>query len=61
MRLRRKKFYLSHGLSVMPYKICLFGVDMEVLTYGGEVSFDDYYEVYSHTLPKRMPKKISLI
>lgn len=61
MRLRRKKFYLSHGLSIMPYKICLFGVDMEVLTYGGEVSFDDYYEVYSHTLPKRIPKKITLI
>lgn len=61
MRLRRKKFYLSHGLTVMPYKICLFGVDMEVLTYGGDVSFEDYHAVYSSTLPKRIPKKISLI
>ncbi len=61
MRLRRKKFYLSHGLTVMPYKICLFGVDMEVLTYGGDVSFEDYHAVYSSTLPKRIPKKITLI
>lgn len=61
MRLRRKKFYLSHGLSVMPYKICLFGVDMEVLTYGGDISFEDYHAVYSNTLPKRIPKKITLI
>ncbi len=60
-RKRRKKFYLSHGLSVMPYKICLFGVDMEVLTFGGEVSFEEYHEVYSAILPKRISKRITLI
>ena len=61
MRMRRKKFYLSHGLLVMPYKICLFGVDMEVLCYGGEIDFDEYHAVYSNVFPKRIPKRITLL
>ena len=61
IRLRRKKFYLSHGLSVMPYKICLFGVDMEVLCYGDTIDFEEYHAVYSNVFPKRIPKKITLL
>ena len=45
-RMRRERFYTSRGMSVMPYKIMLFGVKMLVLTFDGEVDFPEYHNIF---------------
>lgn len=60
-RLERKKFYTSHGMSVMPYKVNLFGVDMEILTFGGEVDFTEYHNVFVNVFSPLAAKKVQLI
>lgn len=45
-RNRRKKFYMANGLKPMPYHVLLFGVEMEIMTYGGDVSYEEYHALY---------------
>lgn len=45
-RIRRKAFYLQHGLSEVGTQVKLFGVDMELLSTGFQMSFDEYREFY---------------
>lgn len=49
-RNRRKKFYLNHGFTEAEIYVKLFGVNMEVLCYGCEVTFAEYYSLYRHNL-----------
>ena len=60
-RNRRKRFYLTNGMRPMPYRVYLFGVEMELMTFGGEVSFDEYHslfvEVYGNSAAKRVVLK----
>ena len=60
-RNRRKRFYLANGMRPMPYRVYLFGVEMELMTFGGEVSFDEYHslfvEVYGNSAAKRVVLK----
>ena len=44
---RRKEFYLRNGLKVLPFEVELFGVEMEMLGNGCEMSFSEYQEIYS--------------
>ena len=39
----------------------LFGVEMEVLTFGRELSFEEYYAVYDSVLPRSMTDKVRLV
>lgn len=50
IRIRRKQFYLKNGMHSMSYLIWLFGVEMEILTYGDTVSFEEYFELYANTV-----------
>ena len=45
-RLSRKAFYERCGLQCMDYSVEVFGVEMEVLTFGCEVGFEEYYTLY---------------
>lgn len=60
-RIRRKAFYLQHGLSEAKIYVCLFGVDMELLTVQCGISFEEYYSVYEEVFGqeiKELSKKI---
>nr|WP_297864017.1 GNAT family N-acetyltransferase [uncultured Acetatifactor sp.] len=59
-RLRRKRFYLRNGMKTMDFVVNLFGVEMEILTFGRTVTFEEYYGIYEAVLPKRMMDKIRL-
>ena len=45
-RRRRKSFYLRAGLTPTDTRICLVGVDMELLTYKCTMTFDEYLDFY---------------
>jgi len=45
-RLRRKKFYLANGMRELGVNVTLFGVDMELLGYNCDVSFEEYRGLY---------------
>ena len=57
-RLRRKAFYLRNGMMPTGYLVDLFGVEMEVLTFGRELPYEAYYGIYAGILPARLLKKI---
>ncbi len=60
-RIRRKSFYLKNNMTVMPYKISLFDIQMEVLTYNCFVSFEDYHSVFENVFDKSVSDKVKLI
>ena len=39
----------------------LFGVEMEVLTFGRKLAFAEYYSIYENVLPERMLDKVRLV
>ena len=45
-RERRKKFYLNCGLCDIRLYVCLFGIDMEILTDGCQITFSEYHKLY---------------
>jgi len=46
IRRRRKDFYLRNGMKALPFEVVLFGVTMEMLGNGCEISFEEYREIY---------------
>lgn len=45
-RQRRKDFYVRSGLDAMSFSVLYYGVELEILTYECDVTFQEYYEVY---------------
>lgn len=60
-RIRRKNFYLRHGLKAMPYKVNLLGEFMEIMTFNCEVTFEEYHSVFENSLPQNICEKITEI
>ncbi|MGN1433490.1 MAG: GNAT family N-acetyltransferase [Ruminococcus sp.] len=60
-RKRRKSFYIRNGMSVMPFKVNLIGVEMEVLAYNCKLSYEEYYGIYKNTFSDEYCNKIQLI
>lgn len=60
-RLRRKAFYLRNGMVPMDYLVDLFGVEMEVLTFGTDLTFGEYHRIYQGALPKVLTKMVKRI
>ena len=65
LRQRRKAFYLRNGLVPMGVMVFLFGVEMELLGLGCELTFDQYRDFYrdnyspwaaEHIAPSVYPK-----
>ena len=47
-RIRRKAFYLRNGMAVMPFRVNFFGIVMEILTNGPQVTFDEYHAIFTN-------------
>ena len=45
-RQRRKAFYCNNGMVELGVKCRVFGVEMELLGYQCEVTFEEYYDIY---------------
>ena len=54
-RQRRKRFYLSNGFCSLDWEASLFGIRMEVLTYGVQIDFDSYHDIYASTFDETIP------
>ena len=52
LRARRKAFYQRNGLVAPGISLVMFGVEMELMTDGSEVSFAEYCEIYEHIVGK---------
>lgn len=59
-RLTRKGFYLRSGMTVMPYLVQLFGVEMEVLTCPAPVSYEEYFAVYENAFGEEKLRRVIL-
>ena len=57
-RIRRKAFYKSHGLTEAKIYVSLFGVEMELLTVNCELTYDEYYSVYTATFGDFVGKNV---
>lgn len=57
-RIRRKKFYLRNGMSETGVKAWVFQVPMEVLAAGKSVTYEEYHELYEHTIGIFFAKKV---
>lgn len=60
-RLHRKSFYLRNGMIQLPFYINLFGVDMEMLSCGCAVEFEEYRGVYQHVYGRFAAGKIRFV
>lgn len=60
-RRRRKAFYIKNGMTVMPFKVNLLGVEMEVLTHNCNVTFEEYFSIYENTFSDEYCSRIKLI
>ena len=58
---RRKKFYLSNGLKETKVYVKLFGVEMELLTFSKQISYEDYIGIYLHIFGERSRKYIQQV
>ncbi len=45
-RIRRKQFYLRNGMRALDIYVDLFGVEMEILTSGCDLTIEEYLEFY---------------
>lgn len=59
-RIRRKAFYIRNGMVPMEFLVDLFGVEMEVLTFGRKLTYEEYHAIYNSVLPKHMTDKVRL-
>jgi GNAT superfamily N-acetyltransferase len=60
-RLRRRDFYFRHKMKPMSYKVDLFGVRMNILTYGGRtVAFEEYHEIFTSVFSPKIAKNVKL-
>lgn len=55
-RRRRKRFYLKNGMRELGVNARLFGVEFELLGYGCEVSFEEYFSLYDEIYGKYASK-----
>lgn len=60
-RLKRKHFYMQNNMKCMDYLVSVFDVEMEVLCFDCEVSFEDYRSVYEQVFGKRAAERIQLL
>lgn len=49
-RIRRKSFYLKNGMQETGIHVCVFGVPMEVLADGKQITFGEYQSIYRNSI-----------
>ena len=45
-RLARKRFYERNGMNCLDYSVSVMGVEMEMLSFGSSVGYEEYHAVY---------------
>lgn len=60
-RLRRKAFYLRNGMKQSEFRVKLLGVEMEVLTFGRKIDFEEYVSIYEKVFPGGTADKVKLV
>ena len=60
-RKKRKRFYLKNGLTELDFGVNLFSVDMEIMTNGKSLSFEEYKELYLKGFSRLISHKIKRI
>lgn len=58
IRKRRKALYQRLGLKLLPYQVLLFGVQMEMMTAGEYISFEEYHKVYDKVFGEKVSRNI---
>lgn len=61
IKIRRKHFYQRNGFGCMPYFVLLFGVEMEIMTYNGKVSYDEYHELLDKVYGEKISSHVILL
>lgn len=57
-RFRRKAFYLRNAMVPMDFRVELMGVEMELLTFGRHLTFEEYFDTYDRVLPGNTEEKV---
>ena len=60
-RIKRKSFYTKNGLLECDFDVDLFGVEMEVLRFNENVSFEEYLEMYRHMAGRLIKVRVSKV
>ncbi|MGN0350906.1 MAG: hypothetical protein ACI4ES_04570 [Roseburia sp.] len=60
-RVRRKHFYEKNGMGAMKFLVELFGINMELMTYQCELSFEEYHKIFEEVFSKEMSEKVRRI
>ena len=60
-RTRRKDFYLRAGMTPEPWLIKLFDVEMEILTLGGSIGFDEYKGLLTSVYGEKFGENVILL
>ncbi len=58
IRRNRKRFYHQNGMKDTKLMVVLYGVSMEVLSFGREISFEEYLKLYIDTFGEKVADKI---
>lgn len=59
-RIRRKAFYLKNGMTILPFMVKLFGVEMEILTDNCSLDFQEYYGIYQDIFGRVVSRNVRL-
>lgn len=60
-RLRRKDFYVRNGMKETSMLVVLSGVEMNVLTDGSDLNFEEYHELYAQAYGQKTADEVRLI
>lgn len=56
-RRRRRKFYLDNGMISQNYIVLLFGTEMEILSAGAAIGYEEYETMYRELFTGRVTRK----
>lgn len=56
-RQNRRKFYMANGLKSQNYLVSLFGTEMEILSAGAAISYEEYETMYRKLFTERVARK----
>lgn len=61
LRMRRKRFYLRNGFTMLPYDIDLWGTEMEMLSNGTPCPYEEYLDIYTTAFGSKVSDKIHFL
>ena len=53
-------FICQTDFSSLDWEASLFGIRMEVLTYGVQIDFDSYHDIYASTFGRKLSDNVKL-